>query len=157
MSENTSPLDYAVTVERRQVPEPREADVPDSGRLEITVSVPPAAQRAVTCRAITFTIPSGTAPGALTSLPDRIDTACRAERTWSITRIDTEPDRTKFFVRPLNPRRVAIFEPGSKFTLILDSIPLNAPPGVTSIEIDDDTGAGEQATTNHSTLTLHAT
>ncbi|MER6306262.1 hypothetical protein [Streptomyces sp. NPDC001657] len=124
---------------------------PRQGRLDITVTRATTAQAPATCRGITIEVPTGTHPKALTTRPERIDTAYSApgSRTWRISKTMTRPDRTVFTCTPENPRYEAAFDDTSAFTLILDNIPLDALDGTTTVRITDDTTAGSAAYARH--------
>ncbi|MGW7640293.1 hypothetical protein [Streptomyces decoyicus] len=125
---------------------------PRQGRLDITVTRTGAAQAPATCRGITVEVPTGTHPRALTTRPERINTAYRApgSRAWLIRKMLTRPDRTVFTCTPENPRHEAVFNATWAFTLILDNIPLDAQDGTTTIRVTDDTATESAARARHS-------
>ncbi|MFE6050035.1 hypothetical protein ACFQ6N_04735 [Kitasatospora sp. NPDC056446] len=125
---------------------------PRRGRLSITIARTPDTPGPATCRSITLEVPTGIHAEAITTQPERIDTAYSAPRgrTWHILKNTARPDCTVFTCSPENPRREAVFDDTWALTLILDNIPLTALPGTTTVRITDDTAAASAPYTRHS-------
>jgi hypothetical protein len=112
------------------------------GLLQITAAldVPAGSGRILRCRSITVAIPTGTAPGRLTSQPECINTGFRSPRGWwHVSRNTTDPEAAVFRLRPQNPRQEAVFDDTARVTLVLDRIPLTTESGTVDIRITAET------------------
>jgi hypothetical protein len=115
----------------------------------LTVTAYNAGSNSVTCESITITLPVGTDPGALTSVPGLIVAAPAQPAGWTFQAAGAAQPG----VYTATPGPGMTVAPGDTLTFTLAGIGVSQAPGLSVIEIQESAGVA-QATITQATITL---